>query len=231
MPHGWDDDVDFGHSGRDEIGDSTHGMQQHFVGAQQALNQLRGALGQLSQNRFNPHAPVAKRVRSQYRDSGQIGINVTQTFVPTLPLTATNWNNIAATGASTVYTSFKPNRVVVNELVQTTFSTSALGAAIVTASVPDGSDLLLSGAFSGSINVFPNAPSAASGVNCAALQAGAFGVGISWPTVNAGIPVTANFLILQSVLFRAAPPVGYTTNNISSITVSIFLTMFGPQLR
>ena len=221
-----DDDIDVGNV---EIGDSTRGMQRDdFVGAATALKQLRGSLSQLAGSRFNAHQPINRRLRSQYRDSGQIGINISQTFTPQTDPAL--WQNVPLSGQSVVYTSFKPNRVVVNELLMVSYLNGSTPGTVV-ASVPDGSDLLLSGAFSGSINVFPNAPNAATAINCAALQAQAFGVGISWPTVNPGIPVSINLLLLNSALFRATLPSGVSVTDITSITVNVYFSMFGPQLR
>lgn len=216
--------------GNTEIGDSVRGMQDEYVGAAGALQSLRGSLGQLAAGRFQGHTPLNRRIKSQYRDSGQIGINVTSSAITQTSLA--NWQNVSLSGNSIVYTSFKPNRVVVNEQLLCSYAnvttTTITSAAVV--SVADAGDLLLVGAFSGSINNFPNAPSANSGINCSALQAGAFGVGISWPTVNPGIPVTINLLVLPSALARAlaAAPTSYT---LTSFTVAVYFSMFGPQLR
>lgn len=217
---------------RFEIGDSTHGMQVHEMMGAAQLRQLRRALGQNLQQRYGSHQPATKNVPSQYRDSGQISINVTSPAiaVTTGTFAAGGWNNVAVTGASTVYTSFKPNRIVLTEQIIATFTNSA-GSSIVAGESATAADIMLSGAFSGSLNTFPNAPSATTGIHGPAIAANAFGVGISWPTVNAGIPVTANFLILQTALFRVAPPSGYVTTQLSSFFVNIYFAMFGPQLR
>jgi len=223
-----DDDIEMGNT---EIGDSTRGMQSDdYVGAaSQALTKLRGNLARLAAGRFGSHAPVTKRLRSQYKDSGQLGIVINSTITLAAPTPAT-WQNVALSGASTVYSSFKPARVVVNEILAVTLTNSASGTTTVVADVTNASDLLLVGGFSGSINVFPNAPSAATGINCAALQANAFGVGISWPTVNPGIPVTVNLLLMSSALFRAIPT-GYVVTDITQIAVTVYFSLFGGQLR
>jgi hypothetical protein len=218
-----------GAGSRFEIGDSTRGMQRDdLVGAAQ-LRQLRSQLSGSIQDRYGRHQPAAKGVPSQYRDSGQISINVSQTIAVSAA-SFTSWNNVQVSGFSTVYTSFKPNRVVMTETVIATFVDSGQ-TAIVAGSSSTAEDLMLAGAFSGSLNTFPNAPSASSGIHGLAIAANAFGVGISWPTVNAGIPVTANFLVLQTALFRVAVPSGHALAGLTSITVNIYFAMFGPQLR
>jgi hypothetical protein len=219
---------------REEIG-ANEGMQSgpgDMVGARQ-LQALRRALGTNLQQRYGSHQPATKNVPSQYRDSGQISINVSSPAIAVSSSTflAGGWNNVSVTGASTVYTSFKPNRIVLTEQIIATFSTSALGTVIVAGESDTAADIMLSGAFSGSLNTFPNAPSATTGIHGPAIAANAFGVGISWPTVNSGIPVTANFLVLQTALFRVAAPTPFSTTNLTSFFVNIFLAMFGPQLR
>jgi len=218
-----------GAGSRFEIGDSTYGMQHHEMLGVAQLRALRAQLGQNLQSRFGTHQPAARQMPSQFRDSGQISINVTQT-IAVGAASFTNWNDVQVSQGSTVFTSFKPNRIVMTEMVIATF-TNSTGSTVTAASSATSDDLGLLGAFSGSINTFPNAPTAATAIHGPAIAANAFGVGISWPTVNAGIPVTAMFLIYQSVLFRAPVPTGYTTSNLSSIAVTIRLAMFGPQLR
>ncbi len=74
----WDDDIHLGNYS--EIGESLRGMQDSHVGAAaKALNQLRGALGSLAQQRFAGHAPTSKQMRSPYKDSTQIGISAMPT--------------------------------------------------------------------------------------------------------------------------------------------------------
>lgn len=214
---------------RDEIGDSVSGMQRHDMMGAAQLRQLRSALGQNLQQRYGSHEPATKHVPSQYRDSGQISINVSQT-IAVAASSFTSWNNVSVSGFSTVYTSFKPNRIVLTENIIATF-TNSTGNSIVAGESATASDIMLAGAFSGSLNTFPNAPSATTGIHGPAIAANAFGVGISWPTINAGIPVTANFLVLQTALYRCAVPSGYSLSNLASITVNIFFAMFGPQLR
>lgn len=239
MGYVWvDDGLDFdggqhmlGAGQRFEIGDSNAGMQRHDMTGAAQLRNLRQQLGAPAAvaQRYAPHQPAQRAVPSQYRDSGQISINISQT-IPVTSTSFSSWTNVPATGASTVFTSFKPNRVVLSETVVATFTASG-ATAVVAGSSKEAEDLMLAGAYSGSINVFPNAPSGSTGVHGVAIAANAFGVGISWPTVNAGIPVTANFLILQTALFRCTPPTGYELTDLTSITVNIYLAMFGPQLR
>jgi hypothetical protein len=214
---------------RFEIGDSVSGMQRHDMMGAAQLARLRASLGQNLQQRYGVHQPATKNVPSQYRDSGQISINISKTIAVNSG-SFTAWNNVSASGFSTVYTSFKPNRIVLTETVIATFVQSGT-TQIIAAESATASDLMLVGAFSGSLNTFPNAPSDSTGIHGPAIAANAFGVGISWPTVNAGIPVTANFSILQTALFRAVPVSPFTLADLTSITVNIFFAMFGPQLR
>lgn len=218
---------------RFEIGDSTYGMQRHEMMGAAQLRALRGALGANLQQRYGIHQPATKNVPSQYRDSGQISINVSSPAIAVSAATflAGGWNNVQVSGFSTVYTSFKPNRIVLTEQIIATFTNASGVSAVVAGESDTAADIMLAGAFSGSLNTFPNAPSATTGIHGPAIAANAFGVGISWPTVNAGIPVTANFLVLQTALFRVAPPSGYTTTQLTSFFVNIYFAMFGPQLR
>ena len=66
----------------------------------------------------------------------------------------------SVTGASTVYTSFKPNRIVLTEQIIATFTNASGVASVVAGESATAADIMLSGAFSGSLNTFPNAPSA-----------------------------------------------------------------------
>ena len=214
---------------RFEIGDSTYGMQRHdMLGAAQ-LRALRSQLGGAVAERYGRHQPATKNVPSQYRDSGQISINVSSPIIAA-PTDLSTWQNVSVSGSSTVYTSFKPNRIVLTETVIATYQNTAGQDIVVAGESATASDIMLVGAFSGSLNTFPNAPSAQTGIHGPAIAANAFGVGISWPTVNAGIPVSANFQVLLTSLFRVTPPPvsGYTLKN---VVVNIFFAMFGPQLR
>lgn len=213
---------------RFEIGDSTYGMQRHDMGVQ--LRQMRAQLGGNLAERYGRHQPATRDVPSQYRDSGQISINIQQPIVVSASTFSSIWNNVPAQGSSTVYTSFKPNRVVLTETMSATFAKSGTTVYSVGTSAT-AEDLMLAGAFSGSINTFPNAPGASTGIHGPAIAANAFGVGISWPTVNAGIPVTAQFLILNTAIYRPGTPSGYSTTDLTGIQVNIFFAMFGPQLR
>jgi hypothetical protein len=225
-----DDDIHLGNFS--EIGESLRGMQDtssQFVGAAKALSQLRGALGNLAQQRFGHHAPTSKQMRSPYKDSTQIGISSVGTF------TSGSWVAGAAlptmSGLTRVYKSFKPTKAILTELVTTTFSTSALGASTVATNVPDASDLVLILAFSGADNCFPNAPTEASGIGGATFAYASLGNGISWPTINGGIDMTVSFSVEQSALYRVTPPAGYTTASITSVSVKLRFNLLGPSLR
>ncbi len=162
------EDGEIGAGGRYEIGDATRGMQRHDMMGAQQLNQLRRGLQRPQSRppvppavaeRYGSHQPASREVPSQYRDSGQISINVSQTFAVSSS-SFTSWTDVQTSGASTVYTSFKPNRIVLTEQVIATFTASG-ASVIVAAESSTASDIMLSGAFSGSLNTFPNAPSAA----------------------------------------------------------------------
>ena len=131
---------------------------------------------------------------------------------------------------SVVYSSFRPNRVVLNEFIETTFVGKNLPDVTLVTEVVGGSDLMLTGAFCGSLNVFPSAPSSKNGIHGSCFAPGTYGVAISWPTINAGVPFTAQHTILETVLDRCKAPEGYDPVP-RTITVKIFMSMFGPQLR
>ena len=223
----WDDeDIHLGSFS--EIGESLRGMQDTQVGAAQALHQLRGALGQLASSKFGAHAPLQKTMRSPYKDSTQIGIKCTGTF------TLTSWSGSVLpqiSGLTRVYKSFKPTKAILTELVTVTFSNSSLGATTRVASVGDASDVVLVQAFSGADNCFPNAPTEANGISGPTFANNSLGNGISWPTINGGIDMTVAFAVEQSVLYQVPPPAGYTTEQITSVSVTLRFNLLGPSLR
>jgi hypothetical protein len=223
-----EDDEDIHVGNYSEIGESLQGMQHTNVGAAAALRQLRGQLGSLAANRFGQHAPVSKQMRSPYKDSTQIGISATGTF------TLTSWSSSVLpqiSGLTRVYKSFKPTKAILTELVTVTFNTTTLGTATRVASVSDAADLVLVQAFSGADNCFPNAPTEANGISGPTFANNSLGNGISWPTINGGIDMTVAFAIEQSVVFQVAPPAGYTTDDITSISVKLRFNLLGPSLR
>lgn len=222
----WGDEVVFG--------ESVRGMQDAHVGsyseigAAAQLNKIRGALGQLAQNHFAPHAPTSKVMRSAYKDSTQISISCKGTF------TAQNWNASALptiSGASRVYKSFKPAKAILTETLLVVFQNSSLGSRTKAASVTDAADLLLTAAFSGADNCFPNAPNESNGIHGPALANVAYGNGISWPTINGGIDMSVTFAIDQTALFFIDPPAGYSQDDIVSVTCTARLALMGPSLR
>ena len=223
---GWDEDFHVGNFS--EIGESLRGMQDASVGAAAKQVALRGALGALAQHRFGGHAPVSKQMRAPYKDSGQISIKCTGTFTPQ------NWNASALpviTGLTRVYKSFKPAKAIVTEIIKTTYQNDSAGPVTVATSVSDASDLVLVSAFSGADNCFPNAPSESTGMAGPVFANNSLGNGISWPTINGGIDMTISFAIEDTVLFRNVPPAGFTSDDITSVTLVVRFGLLGPQLR
>lgn len=224
----WEDDINLGNYS--EIGESLRGMQDSHVGAAaKALGQLRGALGTLAQQRFGAHAPTSKQMRSPYKDSTQIGISATGVFTPSSWTGASSLPTIS--GLTRVYKSFKPTKAILTELITTTFNTATLGTKVAVASVADAADLVLVQAFSGADNCFPNAPTESNGISGQTFANNSLGNGISWPTINGGIDMTIAFAVEQSALFQVTPPVGYTTDDIVSVSVKLRFNLLGPSLR
>lgn len=206
-----------------EIGEALQGMQHSELGA--SAQQLAGMRGQLA-GRFAQHAPVSKVMRSPYKDSTQIGIKCTGTFAPAA------WGNQSSlpvvSGLTRVYKSFKPTKAIVTELITATFVQQGQPNITISASVADGSDLVLVSAFSGADNCFPNAPSESNGIAGVAFANNSLGNGISWPTINGGIDMSVQFAVEQSVLFRIPAPNNYT---LDSVFVSVRFNLLGPSLR
>ena len=223
-----DDFFDDVHMGNVEIGESNRGMQDTIGATQRALSSLRGNLAQLARGRFGAHAPVQKTLRSPYKDSSQIGISATGTFTPA------NWagsNLPTVSGTSRVYKSFKPEKAVITELLVVTFSNESLGAVTRAKGVTDAADVVLTSAFSGADNCFPNAPNEQNGIAGPTFSPTALGVGISWPTINGGIDMTVGFALESTVLYQIDPPSGYTVDDITSIVVRLRMMLLGPSLR
>lgn len=223
----WNDDV--------FLGESLRGMQESNLGnteigaAQKALTQLRGALGQLANTRFNQHAPLQKPLRSPYKDSTQIGIRATGTFTPGNFLGASTLPVVS--GVTRVYKSFKPTKAILTESLIVTFANDSLGTATKAAAVSDSSDLVLVSAFAGADNCFPNAPNQDNGIPGQAFANNSLGNGISWPTINGGIDMTVQFAIEPTALFQTQPPPGFTTDDITLIIVNVRFALLGPSLR
>lgn len=221
----WDDDY--------SVGESLRGMQDAHVGnyseigAAAQLRQLRGALGQISQQRFAGHAPVSKPMRSPYKDSTQIGI-----LVATGDLLPTQWAGSSLptfSGLTRVYKSFKPTKAILTELATFTFTLANNPDIRVARSIQDSADLVLVQAFSGADNCFPNAPTEGNGISGPTFSNVSLGNGISWPTINGGIDMTVAFAIEESVLSQvAAPAAGYV---LSKVSLKIRFNLMGPSLR
>ena len=219
------------------LGESLRGPQDGYdshmggnveIGA--AQRQLQGAMRTLAGQRFNRNAPLQKEIRSPYRDSTQLGILITGTVTPSQYATETNPLPIIS-GKSRAYQSFKPEKIIMTEVLIATF-TNASGVSVkVAASVSDASDLVLVQAYSGNYNCFPNAPDDSNGISGAAFAFNALGNGISWPTINPGIDVSAGIAIEETVLYRVVPPDGYTTDDLETVKVKVRVNIFGPQLR
>lgn len=221
------------------LGESLSGPQDAMVGneeilgaaaaAQQQLSALRGSLGQLAQQRSNARQPVVQRLRSPFKDSTQIGVS------NTVSLTLNSWTPGGSlptvTGVTRVYQSFKPMKAILTEIVTATFYTSALGTATRVASVSDSSDLVLTSAFAGAQNCFPNAPTEGNGISGPTFASNSLGNGISWPTINGGIDLTVTFAIEETAIYQVTPPSGYTTDDISAISVKFRFNLLGPSLR
>lgn len=225
----WEDDI--------HLGESLRGMQDASVGsfseigAAQQLRQLRGALGSLAQSRFAGHAPTSKQMRSPYKDSTQIGI-----LIATGDLTPAQWTGSALptfSGLTRVYKSFKPTKAILTELVTATFTKAANPDIVRAVSVQNAADLVLTQAFSGADNCFPNAPTEGSGISGPTFANNSLGNGISWPTINGGIDMTVAFAIEQSVLTQIYPgsfgvPADYV---LAKVALKIRLNLMGPSLR
>ena len=135
-----------------------------------------------------------------------------------------------AFGSETGYISFKPHRIVLIATAEATYTGKNLEDKKVYVELSQANHVMLTGAFSGSLNTFPNAPRSGYGVHGPVFGTQAIGVGLAWPTVNAGIPVSASFEVLESVLGCFVAPEGYDKTP-RTITVKILMAMFGPQLR
>ena len=68
-------------------------------------------------------------------------------------------------------------------------------------------------------------------ISGSAFAFNALGNGISWPTINPGIDVSAGIAIEETVLYRVVPPEGYTTDDLETVKVKVRVNIFGPQLR
>lgn len=214
------------------LGEALRGMQGSHLGSYSEIGaqrrQLAGALGKLANQRFGAHAPVQKTMRSPYRDSTQIGISMVGTF------TLTSWSGSVLpqiSGLTRVYKSFKPEKVILTELVTVTYQNASLGAKSKSKQVDQSADLVLVSAFAGADNCFPNAPNEANGIPGSALSSVAYGNGISWPTINGGIDMTVAVAIEASVLNTFDAPAGYTDEDIVSVVCKARLAIMGPSLR
>lgn len=216
--------------GNTELGESLRGMQEaNYLGAsQKALTQLRGALGQVALQNFGRHVPMQKRIPPAFKDSTQLGILCEGSFVP---------SNFSATSKPTIFgdtrvqVSFKPTKAILTESLIFTWSNDTLGETQTAANVTDASDLLLTQAFAGAINCFPNAPNQRNGVSGQTFSSGSLGNGISWPTLNTGQDVSVGFAIRKTALFQGQPPAGYSQSDLIQIDIEVNFNLLGPQIR
>lgn len=226
----WDDDY--------SVGESLRGMQDAHVGnyseigAAAQLRQLRGALGQISQQRFAGHAPVSKPMRSPYKDSTQIGI-----LISTGDLVPSQWAGSSLptfSGLTRVYKSFKPTKAILTELATFTFVSSNVADPTIriARSIQDSADLVLVQAFSGADNCFPNAPTEGNGISGPTFSNVSLGNGISWPTINGGIDMTVAFAIEESILSQVpTPPPALGVYHLDKVSLKARFNLMGPSLR
>ena len=205
------------------LGEALRGLQDAQAD-QTTLDRLHGKLGKFAHDRFQQHAPVAKTLRSPYKDSTQIGIQCTGAFAPSA------WAGGKVpqiTGVSRIYQSFKPMKIIMSEMLVVTF-TSGSRVETVAMVVDDASDLILTQLSAGSVTCFPGG---SSGIQARTLSQNTLGGGISFPTFPAMVDVSATIAIEQTALYRASPPKGFTTSDITSIEARVDLALCGPALR
>jgi hypothetical protein len=215
------------------LGESQRGLQDsEFVGAGSALKKLRGHLGQLAQTRSGRYAPMQRVLRSPFKDSTQIGLT------QSVDMFIANNAGASLTAVTRVYKSFKPNKAVVTETIRFDWTSNVPGSlafsTYVSPQTPN--DILMVSAFSGADNCFPNAPSAAAGINCSTFSFQSLGVGISWPTLNGGIDMTVGFFVRPSIFSFATGTLPTQIATASSLVlvkanVTVDMTLLGPSLR
>lgn len=214
------DDIEiYGLRGYNEIvGDSNRGMQ-HTLGAQASP-----ALKALLQRQAAVHAPATRGVGPQYKDSTQLPLNVAVTLgynIASFPAAG-----VPVSAQVRVQTPFKPEKLTATA----SFAIGSAASTVTGYAQQQGaiaSDVLLTGAFVGSKNCFPTAPTntVAGGVSLGAYPANGLGNGISWPTADAGIDISVNLLVLPSCLSLLVSGATYIVSG------TIFITLLGPSLR
>ncbi len=222
----WDDD-DVSLGGDVEIGESLRGLNA-LVGALQRRQAQKGGIGNAAAARFGAHMPLKRQMRSPYRDGTQISIKCEGTFTPA------NWEAASlptVSGLTRVYKAFKPEKAILTELVIATFTSDSLGTRTKSRSVDQAADLVMTSAFSGADNCFPNAPTENNGIAGPTFANNSLGNGISWPTINGGIDMTVAFAIEETVKYAVDPPSGYTDEDLVSLKVIVRFALLGPSLR
>ena len=222
----WDDeDITLGNV---EIGESLRGLNE-LIGALQARKlQLGAGLGAAAQSRFGRHAPLQRTLRSPYKDGTQISIKCQGTFYPS------SWSGTTlptVSGLTRVYKSFKPEKAILTEIVIATYQNDSLGTRTKSTPVTNASDLVMTSAFAGADNCFPNAPTEDNGIAGPTFANTSLGNGISWPTINGGIDMTVGFAIEETAQYAVDPPSGYTQDDLVSLVVKVRLALLGPSLR
>ena len=116
---------------RFEIGDSVSGMQRHDMMGAAQLKALQARLGQNLQDLLRASSARDEERSESVPRLGEISINVSQTIVvAAATFVAGGYTPVSVSGFSTVYTSFKPNRIVMTEQVLATFTSSGTTATV-----------------------------------------------------------------------------------------------------
>ena len=132
---------------------------------------------------------------------------------------------------STVYHSFKPERIVISEQIIATYSGKGLPDMKIASESQNANDIKLSGFYSGNLNAFPSDPSATGGIHASALNDSRVH-SLQWPAIRSGVPATANFIVMPTVYkdLMDNAPLGYDKIP-RSIQVNIYMALFGPAVR
>ena len=131
--------------------------------------------------------------------------------------------------SETCWSIFKIKGINFHEVVTMVYDNLKDGSEVVRViSVPNAPDLNLVGFFSGTDNMFPNAPSPRRGVNCSLFSNP--GAGFQWGSVNAGIPVTA-YLEIDPSIFSHIETIKDCDTVPKKIEVVAHVAISGPYLR
>ena len=181
---------------------------------------------------------IAERVRVAIADwlfpgasgeSTQFGIQSSGIFLPSA-WADSNTSLPTVSGRVRVYQSFTPMRVVADEQLIITFKNDKSEAKVAVDAEGAG-DLMLISVFAGNRNYFPTAPDQSMGISGRCLAPQSLGNRVSWPTINGGIDLSVTWAITASALHRAAPPPGFTAEDLHSIEVCAILNCFGERVK